>query len=89
MSSSQQQSDQPNKGNEPVNPASTIEKKPTQDTKKKDPYLRPSTPPAQMGSRLQVDDGNSPGSQACASGAVTPKEVERLRKEHQNRDPRP
>ena len=35
-------------------------------------YLRPSTPPNQMGSKLKDDNGNSPCSQACTSGTVTP-----------------
>jgi len=92
MSSSQKQPEQPNKGSAPLQSASTTGEKSPKDAKKKDPHLRPSTPPAQMGSRLQVDDRNSPSSQACASGSVTPMdpgEVERLRNEHQNRDPRP
>ncbi|KAK4696684.1 hypothetical protein P7C71_g1276, partial [Lecanoromycetidae sp. Uapishka_2] len=89
MSSSAKQPAEPKKGEAPSQSASNIEIKPAKDAKKKDSHLRPSTPPAQMGSRLQVDDGNSPGSQACGSGAVTPKEAERLRKEHQSRDPRP
>ncbi|KAK3178489.1 hypothetical protein OEA41_000625 [Lepraria neglecta] len=42
------------------------------DDKKKDTHLRPSTPPAQTGSKVHDDDGNSPCSQACESGTVTP-----------------
>lgn len=42
------------------------------DEKKKENQLRPSTPPAQTGSRFHDDDGNSPSSQACESGTVTP-----------------
>ena len=42
------------------------------DEKKKENQLRPSTPPAQTGSRLHDEDGNSPISQACESGTVTP-----------------
>lgn len=40
--------------------------------KKKENQLRPSTPPSQTGSRLHDEDGNSPVSQACDSGTVTP-----------------
>ena len=42
------------------------------DDKKKENQLRPTTPPAQTGSRFHDDDGNSPCSQACESGTVTP-----------------
>ena len=42
------------------------------DEKRKENQLRPSTPPAQTGSRLHDEDGNSPISQACESGTVTP-----------------
>ena len=34
--------------------------------------LRPFTPPNQTGSKLHDEDGNSPVSQACTSGSVTP-----------------
>ena len=44
----------------------------TKDEKKKENQLRPSTPPSQTGSRLHDEDGNSPASQACESGTVTP-----------------
>ena len=40
--------------------------------KQKESQLRPSTPPTQTGSRFHDEDGNSPGSQACESGTVTP-----------------
>lgn len=51
--------------------ASTSEDK-KKDEKKKEKQLRPTTPPAQTGSRLHDEDGNSPLSQACESGTVTP-----------------
>lgn len=47
-------------------------KKGDKDYKKKNQYLRPSTPPSQTGSSNKDDGGNSPASQACTSGTVTP-----------------
>lgn len=46
--------------------------KDVKDTQKKEQFLRPSTPPNQTGSKQRDDDGNSPCSQACTSGTVTP-----------------
>ena len=92
MSSSSEQTNLPSKSAESSKSTKSAQEKKSYDIKKRDPNFRPSTPPRQTGSRLQVDDGNSPSSEACASGAVTPmdpREVERLRKEHQKRDPRP
>lgn len=57
---------------DPSKAASTSEDKKKKDEKKKEKQLRPSTPPAQTGSRLHDEDGNSPLSQACESGTVTP-----------------
>ena len=66
---------QPNKdakGSESSKATATTSHKSKKDDKKKDTHLRPSTPPAQTGSKVHDDDGNSPCSQACESGTVTP-----------------
>ncbi len=47
-------------------------KKDAKDGKKKDQYLRPCTPPNRTGSKPKDDEGNSPASEACTSGTVTP-----------------
>ena len=41
-------------------------------SKSNDKLLRPFTPPPQTGSKIHDEDGNSPVSQACTSGSVTP-----------------
>ncbi|KAL2038113.1 hypothetical protein N7G274_009060 [Stereocaulon virgatum] len=60
------------KGSELSKSTATTNVQPKKDDKKKDSHLRPSTPPAQTGSKLRDEDGNSPSSQACESGNVTP-----------------
>jgi len=52
--------------------ADTSGRKAVKDVKKKDQYLRPSTPPGQTGIKTGDNDGASPSSQACTSGTVTP-----------------
>ena len=51
---------------------SSATKKDTRDNKDKNQSLRPSTPSNQTGSSNKDDGGNSPASQACTSGTVTP-----------------
>ena len=66
------QPDKDTKGAESSKATSSTGNKPKNEDKKKDTLLRPSTPPAQTGSRIHDDEGNSPASQACESGTVTP-----------------
>ena len=50
----------------------TKPKKEDKDNKLSNQLLRPSTPLGQIGSSWKDDSGNSPCSQACTSGTVTP-----------------
>lgn len=65
-------SDEKTQASDPSKAASASGDMKKKDEKKKENQLRPSTPPAQTGSRFHDDDGNSPISQACESGTVTP-----------------
>ena len=50
----------------------TKPKKEDKDGKMSNQFLRPSTPPGQIGASWKDESGNSPCSQACTSGTVTP-----------------
>lgn len=52
--------------------STTEQKTSSNEAKAKESHLRPFTPPTQTGSKIHDEDGNSPSSQACTSGDVTP-----------------
>ncbi|MCJ1451331.1 hypothetical protein MMC28_001667 [Mycoblastus sanguinarius] len=70
--SSKDQHEKSKKGSQSTIAVTKDDKNPSTDDKKKAANLRPSTPPAQAGSRNNLDGDLSPCSQACTSGTVTP-----------------
>lgn len=72
LKAAKEQSGKTQKSSEPTKTGDTASKNPIKDAKKENTLLRPSTPPGQTGSKFHDDDGNSPASQACTSGTVTP-----------------